>query len=218
MEYNTEKPRLKIAEYGRNIQRYVEHSKTITNSLERQAFIEQVIELMHQITPVNKNLDEKKTRLWNHFFEIAGYDIDVVVPEGVVIKPVTTSGKPFKIKYPSNTSDNRHFGTRIQLLIDKAIALEDLEKKKEFTTIIASYMKTALRNSNGQYINDDFVKNELHKMSGGELSIEDGTILDNPSGSNGYDKRRNYNPRNNTNRNGKYRNNNNRNNNFKKRK
>lgn len=213
IQYNTQKNRLIIPEYGRNVQQLVEHAKTIADKEERQKFAEVVVNLMHQILPGPKNLDEKKTRLWNHLFQISNYELEVDVPEGIELKQPNEVTKPRKIPYPTKKRDNRHYGTKIQTMIDRAILLEDEEKKKAFCVIIASYMKTAYRSWSGNFVNDEIIKKELLKMSNGKLELDDDVVLDNPGGGNGsyHRKRRNYsnNGRNNNNR----RSNNGRNNN-----
>ena len=62
MNYNTQQEKLIISEYGRNIQKLIMHAKTIEKKEERQAFVERIVELMQQISPSNRNLDEKKSR------------------------------------------------------------------------------------------------------------------------------------------------------------
>ncbi|MFT7449700.1 MAG: hypothetical protein ACI9VN_000407, partial [Patescibacteria group bacterium] len=49
MEYNSAKEELILPEYGRNVQLLIQHAKTIENRDMRQAFIQKVILLMHQM-------------------------------------------------------------------------------------------------------------------------------------------------------------------------
>ena len=51
LEYNSERERLIIPEYGRNIQKLISHAKTIEDAELRQAFVERVIHLMMQMHP-----------------------------------------------------------------------------------------------------------------------------------------------------------------------
>ena len=213
--YNTQKNRLIIPEYGRNVQMLVEHAKGIEDKAERQKFADALIQLMGRISPGNKNLDDQKTRLWNHLFQIASHDIDVEIPEGVEMLEKGERIRPKRIPYPSKSRNNRHYGTKIKAMIDRAIALEDEEKKKAFCVIIASYMKTAYRNWSGNHVTDEIIKKELVKMSDGKLELDDDVVLDNPSHNrrrrpnNNY--RSNNNGRRNNNKNSNYsRNNNNR--------
>ena len=48
MTYNTQADRMAIAEYGRHIQNLVDFNKTIEDKEKRQAFAEQIIDLMQR--------------------------------------------------------------------------------------------------------------------------------------------------------------------------
>jgi len=192
IQYNTQKDRLAIPEYGRNVQQLIEYAKTIEDKEDRQKFAEVVVNLMHQILPGNKNFDDKKTRLWNHLFQIANHELDVDAPEGLELLAPNEIIKPRRIPYPSKKRNNRHYGSKIQLMIDRAISLEDEEKKKAFCIIIASYMKTAYRSWNGNHVNDEIIKRELSKMSDGQLILDDDVVLDNPGQGGNHRRRRNF--------------------------
>src|SRR6187551_2322631 len=85
LEYNSAREKLLLPEYGRNIQKLVQHAKTIEDAEKRQWYVEILIELMNQMLPGNKTSKEIEDKLWNHLFYIAGYDLDVKVPESAVI-------------------------------------------------------------------------------------------------------------------------------------
>ena len=58
MEYNSQKGDLDIAEYGRNIQLLVEHAKKVDDREERQVFVETIVELIQQLYPQSRNIDD----------------------------------------------------------------------------------------------------------------------------------------------------------------
>ena len=47
IEYNSQAEKLIIPEYGRNVQKLIQHVKTIEDDEKRQAFAEQVVSLMY---------------------------------------------------------------------------------------------------------------------------------------------------------------------------
>ena len=85
LEYNSAREKLLLPEYGRNIQKLVQHAQTIEDPEKRQWYVEVLIELMNQMLPGNKTSKEIEDKLWNHLFYIAHYDLDVKVPETAVI-------------------------------------------------------------------------------------------------------------------------------------
>ncbi len=174
IQYNTQKDHLVISEYGRNIQNMIAAVKAIEDDATRQEYAEAIVDLMHQMNPAGKNNPEYKTKLWRHMFRIADYDINVVPPDGEIPTPENTKISPRKIEYPSNVKKFRHYGQNVQVLIEKAIAMEDEEKKAEFVMIIAAYMKMAYRTWNREhFVSDDVIKQDLYNMSGGKIQISD---------------------------------------------
>jgi hypothetical protein len=172
LEYNSSRAELTISEHGRHVQKLIKHAKTIADKEERQAFIEEVINLMHQMNPQNKNVQEYRLRLWRHMFRIADYDIDVIPPEGVSSTKQGIEEQKVDLPYPQKEFRFRHYGNTIQLMVAKAIAMEDEEMKQEFTEVIAAYMKLAYRTWNKEhYVNDEIIKNDLVKLSKGQLKL-----------------------------------------------
>lgn len=174
LEYNSSRENLTISEYGRHVQKLIKHAKTIEDREERQAFVESVIDLMHQMNPQNKNVVEYRLRLWKHLFRIADYDIDVTAPEEVTTTRQDKETEKVRMKYPQSEFRYRHYGNTIQLMIGKAILMEDEDMKKAFTGVIASYMKLAYRTWNKEhYVNDEIIKGDLVKLSKGGLKLDD---------------------------------------------
>ncbi len=212
MEYNSEKEILVIPEYGRNIQMLVNYAKKIEDSEFRQAFAEKIVDLMQQMHPQNRNIEDYQSKLWKHLFKIAKYDIDVVPSNGDKPSIKDDVKKPQRVEYPKMRTKFRHYGNNVQTLIDKALAMEDGPIKDGFVQTIGNYMKLAYRTWNKEhYVSDEIIKGDLKTLSGGKLSLEDGESLDNLSNANRRRKRANNNDRNDRRNNG--RNNNRRNNN-----
>jgi len=216
LEYNSSRENLTISEYGRHVQKLIKHAKTIKDKDERQAFAEAIIQLMHQMNPQNKNVAEYQLRLWRHLFRIADYDINVVPPEGVSTSRPEGDKVHVRMDYPQSEFRYRHYGNTIQLMIEKAVQMEDEDMKKAFTEVIASYMKLAYRTWNKEhYVNDEIIKGDLVKLSKGKLQLADDYSIGNVA------PNKKSNPRSNqrqskgrkSNRNNNNRNNNNRNNN-----
>ena len=125
-------------------------------------------------------------------FFIAGYDLDVRIPEGVIIH---RKGDVFMIpsedmEYPQKKIPYRHYGWNVHTMIQKALTMEEGPKKEEFAKVIASYMKLAYRTwGKEQFVNDELIKEDLRKISHGQLVVADDASIDsyknvNPPGGN----------------------------------
>ena len=179
IEYNSQSENLIIPEHGRHVQSLIKYCKTIEDDKDRQEFAEQVVNLMHQMNPQNKNVQEYRNRLWKHFFRIAEYQIDVKAPEGVEIAPDVVQKRPDKVEYPVPDNKFRHYGHNVKSLIEKAIAMEDGEIKQGFVETIAGFMKLAYKNWNKEhYVSDEIVLEDLRVMSEGKLEVNENASLD----------------------------------------
>jgi hypothetical protein len=192
LEYNSVRERLLLPEYGRNIQKLVQHAKHITDPAQRQEYVETLIELMNQMLPGTKSSKEIEDKLWNHLFYIAGYDLEAKVPETVHIHH---KGDIFMIpsedvEYPQKKIPYRHYGWNVHNMVQKALAMEEGPKREEFSKVIASYMKLAYRTwGKEQFVNDELIKEDLRKMSQGQIDVSDDASIDsyknvNPAGGN----------------------------------
>lgn len=185
MQYNSEKDHLIIPEYGRNVQMLIEHAKNIEEKPHRQAFIERVINLMMQMNPQNRNLDDHKVRMWQHVYRIAKYDIDLDPPGGIVPSPEDEFKVPEKVLYPHSKARYRHYGNNVQILVKKAIEMEEGPMRDGFVSVIGSYMKLAYRTWNkDHYISDEIIKGDLEKLSEGKLVLSESASLDGLSNAN----------------------------------
>ena len=179
MTYNSQEDHLTIPEYGRNVQNLIYYARGLEDDKERQQFSEQLIDLMYQMNPQSKNVMEYKTKLWKHFFMIAGYDIDVTPPDFPKPTPQEAALKPDTIDYPVKEREFRHYGHNVRLLMEKAIAMEEGEKKQEFVEVIASFMKLAYKNWNREhYVSDEIILEDLKSLSKGQLQVGENKSLD----------------------------------------
>jgi hypothetical protein len=179
IEYTSQKEPLIIAEYGRNIQKLVQHCKGIEDKEERQRFAEAIVKLMSQIVPQQHTKTDYNDKLWKHFFRLAEFDIDVTPPSGEMPVATKTIIEPQQVSYPTRNRTHRHYGIQIKDLIKKAIEMEDGEKKTEFVKIIGSFMKMAYKNWNREhYVSDEIIMGDLMSISEGKLKIDENVSLD----------------------------------------
>lgn len=175
MEYNTSRDKLVMPEYGRHIQKMVDHLRTIEDPEKRQKNAQTIIELMGALNPHLRIVEDFRHMLWDHLFLIADFDLDIQSPYP---KPSREklSYKPAPIPYPTPYRKRRHLGRHLNAIIEKALAEPDEDKKKGFTNTIAYYMKLSYANWHHEPVHDDMIKEELREITHGALNYEDGDI------------------------------------------
>lgn len=170
LETNSEREGLNIPEYGRHMQKLVNHCKELPTKEERNKMANAIIEVMGNFQPHLRDVPDFKHKLWDQLFIIAGFDLDVDAPYEV-IKQEEIQTKPKKLAYPKTTSKYKFYGNNIQIMIDEAIHWEknDLREKLEFT--IANHMKKCFLNWNKDTVDDDVIFKHLVELSNGEIDL-----------------------------------------------
>ncbi len=182
MEYNSKKEELIIPEYGRNIQAMIRYAREVPDRAMRQQYIEQIVVLMMQMHPQNRNMEDHRDKTWKHVFRIAEYNLDVMPPNGEIPRPEDSRKRPEKVPYPIRETKFRHYGHNVQKLVARALQMEDGPKKEGFVQVIGSYMKLAYKTWNREhYVSDDIIIEDLEHLSGGKLKVTDDASLDNLS-------------------------------------
>ena len=82
-----------MREYGRHIQKMIEHLLSIEDPDRRQANSQAVIELMGFLNPHLKNVEDFRHKLWDHLFLISDFKLEVKSPYPIPTKE-TLKAKP----------------------------------------------------------------------------------------------------------------------------
>ena len=170
MEYNTTRNYLTMREYGRHIQKMVEHIKTIEDKERRQRQAQVLIELMGFLNPHLKNVEDFRHKLWDHLFYISDFKLDVESPYPIPEKE-TYKAKPDPLTYPKRYPKYSHLGKNLELVINKALKEENPEKRQGFANAIAYYMKLAYNNWHKDVVHDDAIQGELTNITQGQLEF-----------------------------------------------
>jgi hypothetical protein len=170
MEYNTTRNYLVIREYGRHIQKMVDHLLTIDDRERRQRQANAVIELMGFLNPHLKNVEDFRHKLWDHLFLISDFKLDVDSPYPIPT-PEKLRAKPDPLPYPKRYPKYSHLGKNLEIVINKALKEEDSGKRQGFANAIAYYMKLAYNNWHKDQVHDDAIQQELTNITEGQLEF-----------------------------------------------
>lgn len=176
MEYSKKEKRLRMPEYGRIVQNMVDHAIKIPDRAERNAAIQTIIDVMGNINPTLRDNRDYKHKLWDHLHLIADFQLDIDSPFEVPSMDYFR-GKPDRVPYPVSKIRFRHYGKIAEQLIEKAILIEDEEKKFEFTRQIANHMKISYLTWNKDNVTDEIILLALRELSRERLSLPSGTVL-----------------------------------------
>lgn len=173
MEYNSQREKLILPEYGRNIQSMVNYTLTIEDRAERTRAAKTIVQIMAQNTPsLNKDQEDFYHMLWDHLHIIARFQLDADSPYEKPTADILVKEKK-KLEYPNKRIKYKHYGKNIEFFIQKARQTKDPEMKNKFIEVLANMMKKAYLSWNRDSVNDELIKEHLAEMSDGELIITD---------------------------------------------
>jgi len=175
-DYNTQRKRMALPEYGRNVQKMVDHIKTIEDRDERNRAAKTIIQIMGNLNPHLRDIGDFKHKLWDHLALIADFelDIDSPFPPPEVSK---LSEKPKQVPYKQGDIRFLHYGRIIELLIDAASGMEEGEEKEYLTTLIVNQMKKSYITWNRGQVADEVIIGDMKMLSGGKLKMTDGVKI-----------------------------------------
>ncbi|MEI3154163.1 MAG: DUF4290 domain-containing protein [Odoribacter sp.] len=178
-EYNTQKKKLLLPEYGRNIQKMVDYLLTIEDRTERTRAAKTVIDVMGNLYPHLRDVPDFRHKLWDHLAIMSEFklDIDTPYPLPSIEK---LQEKPEKIPYSSNHIKYRHYGKLVEKLIEEIRNQEDPEQKRALIVLTANHMKKSFLTWNKDSVEDEQIYNDINTLYGSSLILPEGMTLSNP--------------------------------------
>lgn len=171
LEYNTERPKLIIPEYGRHIQKMVDHAITIEDREERNKVAKSIISVMGNLNPHLRDVPDFQHKLWDQLFIISDFKLDADSPFDIPSREELYA-PPEPLEYPQNFPKYRFYGNNIKRMIDVAISWEDGDMKDGLVLTIANHMKKCFLNWNKDTVEDDVIFNHLFELSDGKLNLK----------------------------------------------
>jgi hypothetical protein len=208
MNYNTSRPKMIIPEYGRHIQKLIDHAISLEVKEKRNEMANAIIDVMGQLNPHLRDVEDFKHKLWDHLFIMSDFKLDVDSPYP---KPNAESflEKPNKMEYPDGKIRFKHYGKGVEDLINVATEMEEGEKKDALLLSIANLMKKHYLSWSRNSVDDKQILSDLKRISRGKIELkEDLELIDTkeistrnpngavkPSNNNKNRKRKNFKPK-----------------------
>lgn len=170
IEYNSERPHLIIPEYGRHIQKLVDHCVALETQEERNTMAKAIVDVMGNLQPHLRDVPDFKHKLWDQLFIMSDFRLEADAPYEKPSKEELQQ-KPERLEYPKSASKYRFYGNNIQTMIDTALSWEDGDMKEALVFTIANHMKKCFLNWNKDTVEDDVIFNHLYELSKGEIDI-----------------------------------------------
>ena len=171
LEYNSNREKLRIPEYGRHVQKMVDKAIQVEDDQERQKAAEAIVAVMGSNAPHLKDVSDYQHKLWDQLFIISDFKLDVNSPYKNP-SPEKIFQQPDRLAYPENIPSYRYYGNNIKKMIDAACKMEEGELKKGLIYTIANHMKKCYLNWNRDSVKDSIIFNHLDELSNGQIKVK----------------------------------------------
>ena len=170
LEYNTEREYLIIPEYGRHIQKMINHAMVQESKEERNRLAKAIISVMGNMQPHLRDVPDFQHKLWDQLFIMSDFKLDADSPFEKPSKEILNT-TPDPLHYPQNYPKYRFYGNNIKTMIDVASSWEEGEMKNALIFTIANHMKKSFLSWNKDTVEDVVILNHLYELSNGAIDI-----------------------------------------------
>lgn len=171
LDYNTQRKKLKLPEYGREVQEMVDYCLTIPDRAERQRCAESIICVMDLMTAKNRQNSDHQQKLWDHLAIMSDFKLDIDYPFDVQ-KAHQITEKPAPMKYPMQKIPVRHYGKLMFEIFEKLKTMEPGKERDTLVKFTANQMKRDLMMWSHGSSDDEKVADDLARYTDGKIQLD----------------------------------------------
>jgi hypothetical protein len=173
LDYNTQREKLVMPEYGREIQKMVELAISLPTKEERMQCAKAIIRQMESKNPqIRDNADYQQT-LWDHLFLMSHKQLDIDWPFDVSnAEKIHSKPQPIPIVKENGQTHMRHYGRLIMEVFEKLKTMPEGAERDELVRLTANQMKRDLA-AWGHGLNDnEKIADDLARFTDGKIQID----------------------------------------------
>lgn len=177
LTYNSQMPDLTLPEYGRNIQRMVDHCLNLDDREQRNLCAAAIVKSMGLVCPEARTDDGSNVKLWHHLALLSHGKLDIDWPVDISDIQVDERTEPDPVPYDFGSINRRQYGRNIEQLIYVAADIpEELPDRLALISLIANQMKKNLLALNPDDMPDEKIYRDLYEMSEGRIHVDATTV------------------------------------------
>lgn len=170
MDYNTQREKLVLPEYGRHVQKMIEQVKAIKDKEKRSEQMRAVVQVMGILNPQIREVNDYKHKLWDHAQVIGGFDLDIDAPYPAPT-PQQFEARPDVIALPEKPIKAACYGRNIENMIALIADREEDDIKKEMIRTLALYMRQQYLIWNKDNVVEETIFADIERLSDGKLKV-----------------------------------------------
>ena len=175
LDYNTQRERLILPEYGREVQSMVDHAVGIADRDRRQQCANAIIAIMKRMFPHSTDSVDNERKLWDHLALMSDFKLDIDYPYDVE-QAQTIHAKPEPMSYPLRQIPMRHYGNMMFELFSRLKTMPAGKERDELIRLVANQMKRDLTLWGHGSSDDEKVASDLAEYTDGKVQLDLGTF------------------------------------------
>lgn len=170
MDYNSNRKKLALPEYGRNIQIMVDYLATIEDRDKRNRSAQTVIDVMGNLFPHLRDVEEFRHKLWDHLAIMSNFKLDIDYPYEPPTPDILVE-KPNKVPYDQHPIKIKQYGLVVEKMIEY-IAENETEERELLIELLLNQMKKLYLSWNKDSVEDEKIFSDLEKLSKGRIKVD----------------------------------------------
>ena len=171
LDYNTQREKLIMPEYGREIQKMVDYACTLPTKEERLNCAKAIIHLMETKNPQLRDNADYEQALWDHLYLMSHKQLDIDWPYDVS-GAENIHSKPAPLPLPQNGIRMRHYGRLVEELCVKLKTMPAGRERDELARLTANQMKRDLALWGHGSVDDEKVADDIASMTDGAIQLD----------------------------------------------
>ena len=171
LDYNTQREKLVLPEYGREVQSMVDYAVALPTKAERQSCANAIIAIMRRMFSQSADAEGFERKLWDHLAMMSNFKLDIDYPFDVT-EAQTILSKPEPMTYPMNNISVRHYGKMMFELFDKLKTMPEGPDRDALVRMVANQMKRDLMVWGHGSSDDEKVASDLAYFTDGKVQLD----------------------------------------------
>ncbi len=170
MDYNTSRGHLELPEYGREVQKMVEHALTISDRAERQRCAETIVRTMQRVSPHVFKDENSWNKYWDHLAVMSDFKLDIDYPIDIE-KAKKIHTMPNRVEYVKGDDRVCHYGVLLFELFDSLRRMPEGEERDCLVQRTANIMYRCLEEYSPNSADEAKVASDLAYYTGGVIQV-----------------------------------------------
>ena len=172
LDYNTQREKLVMPEYGREIQKMVDLAASLPTKDERNRCAQTIIRQMENKNPQVRTSPDFEQTLWDHLYLMSHKQLDIDWPYNVD-EAEKIHSKPQPVKYQQDSGNyQRHYGRLLTEIFEKLKTMPSGDERDELVRQTANQMKRDLVAWGHGSMDDEKVADDLARYTDGAIQID----------------------------------------------